>query len=136
VDAFRQYALTQTNKLIDMELVPQDGANIINQIFDILQNSSEEGGFNALISQLQEVFSATNSNDSLRNTIVCSAASIGYYSARFWSEVTVSEGQNLGKPWGWWVKVLCADIGGALGGAGLGPWWAVIGGVAGSVGAA
>ena len=132
VDAYRKYTVEQTQKLVDMGMVPQAGVDSVNRIFDVLQNASESGGFDTVIAQLQEVYAGINANESLHNTAVTSIANIAYNSARFWSEVTVTT-TALRIDWKFWIKVICSDIGGAIGGSGLGPGGVIIGGIAGSV---
>lgn len=134
LDVYREVCLAQTQKLITAGLVPSVALEPITEIFDVLQNAQESQGWDVVIERLKQVYDRVNANDTLQNTTICAAVNIGYHSAMFWPEVTLGE-EAAKIPWLKILKVVAADVGGALGGAGFGVIWGVIGGVAGSVGA-
>ncbi len=111
------YMRTKSQELVSSGAMPPAGAEVIENIISVLndQGGGGSGTFDSISGQLQEILSGAANNPALKDTMATGAASIAYYSSKFWSETTHGTTQAR-----WsvkdWVHVIAADLGGYLGG--------------------
>ena len=129
------YMTTQGDTQESAGNLPQGSSQVIASIISILNGAMGTSTFAPTIQALAELNQKTLLDPKFQGTQILTVTSTAYSSALLWSQVKDqnSGGSFLSIPK--WLKLLAADIGGAIGGAGLGVLGALGGAVCGTLAA-
>lgn len=138
IDTWVKYINERANHFEETGILPKGTIDVVKNVTDVITNATENTTFDELIASFQKVHQNAVDNANYNKTALVCVTGIAYNSTVLYSQIN-ADNPDSGATFKFkiprWLKIVCADIGGAIGGAGLGVAGAIVGGVAGSIAA-